>query len=263
MKIKPNKKLGQNFLKDENILSNIVDCGNLVKGDTVLEIGPGTGNLTKKLIEKEPDKVLVVEKDKELSELLKKKFGKKVEVINKDILDCYNDFKFERPIKVFGNLPYNISTKILVSFIKMKDLNKFFDKFIFVFQKEVADRILASENTKNYGRLSIVSSWKLNISKINDIDPKYFYPVPKVWSTLITLKPRSKFEKIKEIKNLEHVTNIFFNQRRKKIKKPMKQLFENFNSMSEKLRLNLDLRPQNISIQDYLKICKVYENLKH
>ena len=89
MKIKPKKKLGQNFLKDENILSNIVDCGNLVKGDTVLEIGPGTGNLTKKLIEKEPDKVLVVEKDKVLSHLLKKKFGKKVEVINKDILDCY------------------------------------------------------------------------------------------------------------------------------------------------------------------------------
>ena len=144
------KSLGQNFLKDENILSNIVESGNLVKGDTVLEIGPGTGNLTKKLIEKEPDNFLVVEKDKELSKLLKKKFGKKVEVINKDILDCYSDFKFERPIKVFGNLPYNISTKILVSFIKMKDLNKFFDKFIFVFQKEVADRILASENMKNY-----------------------------------------------------------------------------------------------------------------
>ena len=103
----------------------------------------------------------------------------------------------------------------------------------------------------------------MNISKINDIDPKYFYPVPKVWSTLITLKPKSKFEKIKEIKNLEHVTNIFFNQRRKKIKKPMKQLFKNFNSISEKLRLNLDLRPQNISIEDYFKICKVYENLNH
>ena len=256
------KSLGQNFLKDKNILSNIVESGNLVKGDTVLEIGPGTGNLTKKLIEKEPDNFLVVEKDKELSKLLKKKFGKKVEVINKDILDCYSDFKFERPIKVFGNLPYNISTKILVSFIKMKDLNKFFDKFIFVFQKEVADRILASENTKNYGRLSIISSWKLNISKINDIDPRYFYPVPKVWSTIITLKPKSKFERIKEIKNLEHVTNVFLIKEEKN-KKPMKQLFKNFNSISEKLRLNLDLRPQNISIEDYLKICKVYENLNH
>ena len=97
----------------------------------------------------------------------------------------------------------------------MKDLNKFFDKFIFVFQKEVADRILASENTKNYGRLSIISSWKLNISKINDIDPRYFYPVPKVWSTLITLKPKSKFERIKEIKNLEHVTNVFLTKEEK------------------------------------------------
>ena len=255
------KSLGQNFLKDENILSNIVDSGDLVKGDTVLEIGPGTGNLTKKLIEKEPYKILVVEKDKELAELLKKKFGKKIEVINKDILDCYNDFKFERPIKVFGNLPYNISTKILVSFIKIKDLNKFFDKFIFVFQKEVADRILAEENSKNYGRLSIITAWKMDKNKIIDIDPSYFFPIPKVWSTLITLTPKLKFEKFENIKHLEHITNIFFHNRRKMIRKPMKLIFDNSEQIAKKLELDLNSRPQNLSKKTYFEICKIYEKL--
>jgi len=125
----PKKSLGQNFLKDKKILSQIIDAGNLVKGDFVLEIGPGTGNLTEQILEKEPGEIVVVEKDRDLSDLLKRKFGKKVNVINKDILDCYDEFKFSRPIKVFGNLPYNISTKILISFIKVKDLSNIFEKF--------------------------------------------------------------------------------------------------------------------------------------
>ena len=205
----PKKSLGQNFLKDKKILSQIIDAGNLVKGDFVLEIGPGTGNLTEQILEKEPGEIVVVEKDRDLSDLLKRKFGKKVNVINKDILDCYDEFKFSRPIKVFGNLPYNISTKILISFIKVKDLSNIFEKFIFVFQKEVADRILADENSKDYGRLSILTSWKFSKSKIINIDPKYFYPIPKVWSSLITLKPTLKFESIKDVKNLEYITSIF------------------------------------------------------
>ena len=137
----PKKSLGQNFLSNKKILSQIVDSGNISKGDVVLEIGPGTGNLTEKILEKEPGLLLAVEKDEKLYDIIKKKFGKKVHVINNDILQCFENFKFDTPIKVFGNLPYNISSKILISFIKMKNLNKIYDKFIFVFQKEVADRI--------------------------------------------------------------------------------------------------------------------------
>ena len=123
-------------------------------------------------------------------------------------------------------MPYNISTKILTSFIKIENLNKKFKKFIFIFQKEVADRIIAEENSKNYGRLSILTSWKLSGQKILDIDPKYFSPKPKVWSSIILLEPKIRIENLKKTKNLEHVTNIFFNQRRKMIRKPMKQLFQ-------------------------------------
>ena len=145
----------------------------------------------------------------------------------------------------------------------MKNLNKIYDKFIFVFQKEVADRILANEDSKNYGRLSIMTSWKLEKMKIVDIDPSYFYPIPKVWSTLVTLKPKKQFEKINDTKNLEHITNIFFNQRRKKIKKPMKQLFNDAEKISNDLGIDLNLRPQNISVVKYIEICKIFESLRN
>ncbi len=155
MIVKPKKKLGQNFLINETILSKIVKSGDVTNNDTILEIGPGTGNLTEEILKKKPFKLIVVEKDINLSNILKEKFGDKIIIINNDILKCLNNFKFEKPIKVFGNLPYNISTKILISLIKINELNKLFSQFIFVFQKEVAERIIAEENSKNYGRLSI------------------------------------------------------------------------------------------------------------
>ncbi len=257
----PKKSLGQNFLKNKEILSNIIKCGDISKEDIILEIGPGTGNLTEMIIEKNPNYFVVVEKDKHLSVLLKQKFGKKIEVVNKDILDCYNNFEFKKPIKVFGNLPYNISTKILISFIKIHNLKNKFKKFIFVFQKEVADRILSEENNKDYGRLSILTSWKMEKQKEIDINPTFFYPKPKVWSTLITLTPKLEIENINKVKHLEHITNIFFNQRRKMIKKPMKELFKDFENVAKILKIDLSLRPQNLSLNKYLEICKMYEDL--
>ena len=261
--MKPKKSLGQNFLNDKKILNQIVETGKIEKKDIILEIGPGTGNLTNEILKKSPKKLLVVEKDNNLSNFLKKKYKFKIDVINKDILNCYDIFKYDQPIKVFGNLPYNISTRLLTSFIKLDNLKKKFEKFIFIFQKEVADRIIAEENTKNYGRLSILTSWKMNCEKIIDIDPKYFYPKPNVWSSLIILTPKSKIEKLINSKNLEHITNIFFSQRRKMIKKPMKLLFNDYQIIAKKLNIDLSLRPQNISKDQYLEICKCYEDLKH
>ena len=259
--MKPKKSLGQNFLNNEKVLNEIIEHGNIKNEDIILEIGPGTGNLTEKIIKKKPSKLILVEKDKELSDYLKKKFGDSIEIINNDILEYLNNIKYNKPIKVFGNLPYNISTKILISFIKLANLEKFFYKFLFVFQKEVADRIVAEYNTKPYGRLSILTSWKMVSSKKFDISPKSFYPVPKVWSSLVILKPRIKIENISNAKNLEHITNIFFNQRRKMIKKPMKQLFKDYENISTELDLDLNLRPQNLPLKKYIEICKIYEKL--
>ena len=136
-----------------------------------------------------------------------------------------------------------------------------FQKFVFIFQKEVAERILANENSKNYGRLSIITYWKMNVKKVIDIDPKYFNPVPKVWSTLLLFRPKLDFKYLKKPENLEHITNIFFSQRRKMIKKPMKQIFSNFNEIADKMNIDLNLRPQNISKNIYLEICRIYDKL--
>ena len=198
--MKPKKSLGQNFLIDKKILNKIVESGEICEKDSVLEIGPGTGNLTEIILSKKPKKLIVVEKDKELSLKLSKKFKNNIEIINTDILDYFDKLKFKEPLKVFGNLPYNISTKILTSFIRENNFFKKYKKFIFVFQKEVEDRIIALENSRDYGRLTILTSWKVD-KKILDISPNSFFPKPKVWSSLSTLTPKSEIQTINKVKN--------------------------------------------------------------
>ena len=259
MKILPKKSLGQNFLIDENILNIITELGNINNEDLVLEVGPGTGNLTQKILEKKPKNFTVIEKDKKLVDFLKKKFNKKIDIINEDMLKFSYEKNLNKRIIVFGNLPYNISTQILSKWIKIKKLEYFYKKFILMFQKEVADRIIAKDNSKNYGRLSIISNWKMNVKKIMDIDPKSFRPIPKVKSSILTFEPKKNYYKIQDGKNLEHITNVFFNQRRKMIKKPMKVLFKDFEEISKELSLDLNLRPQNLSNLTYYKICSMYE----
>tara|TARA_Y100000590_G_scaffold175489_1_gene200511 strand:- start:1484 stop:2275 length:792 start_codon:yes stop_codon:yes gene_type:complete len=261
--IKVKKSLGQNFLIDKNIINKIVDVGNIKKNDVILEVGPGTGNLTKALLKKNPKKIFVVEKDKNLANFLKKKFNDQITIINGDILKISESLIFDEKLIVFGNLPYNISTQILTKWITNDSKKKWYKSFILMFQKEVADRILAKTDSKNYGRLSIISSWKLKIEKITNINSSCFYPKPKVESTLLKFTPKKKYFEIKYSKNLETITRIFFNQRRKKIKKPFNQVFKDINKISSKLNINLNLRPQNISPETYYKITKEFENLKN
>ena len=261
MNLIPKKSLGQNFLVDKNIIKKICDSGNISEKDCVLEIGPGTGKLSEFILQKKPKKFYVVEKDKRLIEHLNKKFQYSIVVINEDILQYKFDGLSKKNLIVFGNLPYNISSQILIKFIKYHKKDLMFKKLIFMFQKEVADRILAKDNTNLYGRLSIFSSWKFKIKKIMDIDPSCFYPKPKVTSTLLIFEPRSNYIEFKNSSNLEHITNIFFNQRRKMIKKPLNTIFKNARKVAEELKLDLRLRPQNLSKNTFYKICLIYEEL--
>ena len=261
MKIRPKKSLGQNFLIDKNIIKLIINLGGIIEDNILVEVGPGTGNLTEQILLKNPKKLILIEKDKNLAKHLLEKFDNKIMLINDDILNVEENELSDEKMIIFGNLPYNISTQILAKWIKHKNLNSICKKFILMFQKEVADRILASTNQKNYGRLSILSSWRLNIKKIKEISPKSFFPSPKVKSTILLIEPKTNFFEIKNPKNLEYITNIFFNQRRKMIKKPLSILFKNKDEISKKLELNLNLRPQNLSPLVYFKLCKEYENL--
>ena len=258
--IKAKKSLGQNFLIDQNIIDKIVNILEL-KNRNILEIGPGTGNLTEGILKKKPKKVLVVEKDDHLTNLLKVKFKNKIEIINNDILKIDENLLSNQILTVFGNLPYNISTEILCKWILNLKERIWFDSLILMFQKEVADRIISDFNTKSYGRLTILANWRLDIKKIFDINPTCFQPKPKIESTVLFFKPKKDFFLFKNSKNLEKITRIFFMHRRKMIKKPYYQLFNGNISIASKVGVDLKLRPQNLNLETYFKLTREYENL--
>ncbi len=260
--IKAKKSLGQNFLIDLNVIKKILNIIE-IKNRNILEIGPGTGNLTSKILEQKPKKIIVIEKDDDLVKLLTDNFGSKIKIINQDILKINENFISDTKLTVFGNLPYNISTEILCKWIlNINDQNIWFDYLILMFQKEVADRIVALSNSKNYGRLSILSNWKLDIKKICDVKPSSFSPRPKIESSILFFKPKKNFIKINNPKNLEKVSRVFFMHRRKMIKKPYNQLFNGNSEIYNNLGIKLNLRPQNIDLETYLKLTLEYEKLR-
>ena len=261
MYIKPKKSLGQNFLIDRDVLEKIVDTVD-INNKEVLEIGPGSGNLTTYILKKKPKNVYVIEKDNDLSLLLEEKFNNEITIINDDVLKIAEDKISDSKLLVFGNLPYNISTEILSKWIINLGKNFWFESLVLMFQKEVADRIIAEPNTSKYGRLSILSSWKLNIQKIMDIKPESFSPRPKIDSSLLLFTPQEDYFELKNAKNLETITRIFFSQRRKMLKKPFNQVFKNAKEISEKFKIDLNLRPQNLEPKIYFELVKEYENLR-
>ena len=260
MQIKAKKSLGQNFLIDRNVLDQIVNTVD-IKNKEVLEIGPGSGNLTNYILKKNPKKFYAIEKDDNLALLLQEKFGDEINIINDDILKISEDKISNEKLTVFGNLPYNISTEILSKWIVNMGKNFWFENLVLMFQKEVANRIIAKSDTSTYGRLSILSNWKLDIKKIIDIKPESFSPRPKIDSSLLLFTPKEKIFELKDAKNLEIITRIFFSQRRKMLKKPFNQVFKNPKEVSEKFNIDLNLRHQNLQPEMYYNLVKEYEAL--
>jgi len=259
--IRAKKSLGQNFLIDRDVLEKIVSTTDIANKE-VLEIGPGSGNLTTYILKQKPKKLYVVEKDDDLAIILKEKFDNEIEIINDDILKISEDRISDQKLSVFGNLPYNISTEILSKWILNIGSNFWFESLALMFQKEVADRIISEFNSSKYGRLSILSSWKLDIKKIIDIKPQSFSPRPKIDSSLLLFTPKENFFELKDPKNLEKITRIFFSQRRKMLKKPFNQVFANGKQVAEKFGIDLNLRPQNLEPETYFKLVKEYEDLR-
>ena len=255
----PKKSLGQNFLLNKEIIKKIVELGKINSDKTVIEIGPGTGNLTEEILKKKPKKFFAIEKDKDLYNNLREKFKSNLNLINDDVLKIqWNKFYGNKNL-VFGNLPYNISSKLLIDWIMLKDLNNIFERLILMFQKEVADRIVAQTNSSKYGRLTVLTDWKMKAKKIMDIEPDNFYPKPKVKSSLICFEPKNHYYEFKHSKNLEKVTNIFFQNKRKMIKKPLNILYNNPKEVIKKLHLDDKCRPQNIDSLTFFKISKEFE----
>tara|TARA_Y100001958_G_C21193187_1_gene521003 strand:+ start:99 stop:863 length:765 start_codon:yes stop_codon:yes gene_type:complete len=249
----PKKSLGQNFLIDKNVINKIINLKN-IKNKNILEIGPGQGALTEKILEKKPKSLILIEKDHKLYENLKKKYkyNNKVKLFNSDVLKIDLEKIINIKSIVFGNLPYNISSQILVKFIKFKNWPPKFTDLILMFQKEVAEKITG----KSFGRLTVISNYRLKLSNKFDVSPNCFYPKPKITSSVLHLLPiRKEINKIKNLDNLEMITNIFFSNRRKMIKKNYKKILGNQGIQN----LNLNLRPSDLKSEIYYKITELYE----
>tara|TARA_B100001750_G_scaffold245374_1_gene264851 strand:- start:341 stop:1132 length:792 start_codon:yes stop_codon:yes gene_type:complete len=258
------KSLGQNFLVDDNIINKIIKINNSLENKPVLEIGPGRGALTEKILEHKPKELVAIEKDEDLFLFLKEKFKNfnQLKIINNDILNIIKKKNLEKKVIVFGNLPYNISTQILASFILIDEWPPWYEVLIFMFQKEVADRILAKSNSKEFGRLSVLCNWRLDVKKQFDVSKNCFFPKPKINSTVLSFKPKknNKFL-IKNPKNLETITRVLFSNRRKMINKNFSKLFKNNLNIAKNLNLDLNQRPGELSNEMFYKIALQYEDL--
>jgi 16S rRNA (adenine1518-N6/adenine1519-N6)-dimethyltransferase len=261
---KPKKSLGQNFLIDNNIIKKIVEIGEINNNSFVMEIGAGRGSLTNLIIDKKPKNIIAIEKDVKLAELLKKKFGtlNNIKILNKNVLDLLKNKILDKNIIVYGNLPYNISTKILSTLILLEKWPPWYSTLIFMFQKEVADRIIAKTNTKEYGRLAVLSNWRLEVKKHFDVSSNCFFPKPKVVSTVLSFRPikNSKYI-LKNPKNLEKITQLFFSNRRKMINKVVKKIFKKDELIVDNLNINLNKRPGELESEIFYQIAYQYENL--
>ena len=256
------KSLGQNFLIDKNIIKKIT-CSAEINNKHVIEIGPGKGALTNEILSKNPKSLYLVEKDEVFSNDLKKRYlyDKRVKVFNSDILKLNVEKICKNNSIIFGNLPYNISSQILVNFLKFKEWPPKYTNLIFMFQKELGEKIIGKFKTSNYGRLSILSNYRLEVNKKFFVSENCFFPKPKVKSMVIQFKPKNKIlYKIKDIKNLEKVTNTLFSNRRKMINKNIKKII-NKKFFLKLGPLNLKSRPSEISPETYYKITEIYENL--
>ena len=261
---KAKRSLGQNFLIDNNIINKIIKIGNINENKTVMEIGCGYGNLTKAIALKKPKKIFAIEKDKKLADLLKNKFinTNNIKIINRDVLSIIKENNLEQNVTVFGNLPYNLSTEILASLILLEKWPPWYEVLILMFQKEVAERIIAKTQTKEFSRLSVLSNWRLDIKKHFDVSKNCFFPKPKVNSTILSFKPKkNNFFYLKNPKNLEKITQVLFSNRRKMINKNLKKLFKTKLFLLNELNIDLKKRPEELSNDTFYKIAARYETL--
>ncbi len=259
------KSLGQNFLTDKSIINKIISLEPLIN-QRIFEIGPGIGNLTNSIFDKKPKSLFLIEKDERFFKILKDNYksNNNLKIVNGDILNYnLNNIEYSDLI-VFGNLPYNISTQILAKFIKINKWPPFYKKIIFMFQNEVANRILAKPNTKNYSRITILANLRLDIVDSFKISKGCFFPIPKIDSKIIVFKPKKKLSfNINKIENLEKITQAFFSNKRKMVNKTFLKLFNNNLFLAKKLKISLNSRPSELSCDTYYKMTEHYEELKN
>lgn len=245
------KSLGQNFITDKNFLEKISEFVPSDKNTNIIEIGPGKGALTYYLAKKKFKSLLLIEKDKELIEKLKKKFDDKtIKIINEDALKIdFEKLNLNSDVIIVGNLPFNISTQLLFKWLEVCKWPPFYKRMVLMFQKEVADRILSPNGNKNYGRISVAAQARCKIRKILSAPSDMFRPVPKVDGAILDFEPHTDYLEL-DFTILQKILKEAFSQRRKKIKKNLSKYI----NLIKDLNIDENLRAENLSVKDYCNI---------
>ena len=260
--ISAKKKFGQNFLHDKNIINQIVKASNS-EGKNIVEVGPGPCLLTKFLLEKNPKSVLAIETDKSFLPILnkiKEDYPLKFNFIIQDILKVDLDNLIKDNYSIVSNLPYNISVPFITSLIEKNQPVKW-DSLTLTVQKEVADRMLAEVDSRQYGRLSVLTKWRSYIEKVCDIKPTCFIPEPKVMSTVIKIRPKNNITS-PSVESFKKIASAAFGFRRKTLKKSLSQLGIDGEELAKRANIDPKLRAQNLTIEDFCNLSEVYEKLK-
>ena len=258
--IRAKKSLGQNFLLDLNLTSKIARYAGDLKQSDVLEIGPGPGGLTRSLLNEGARQVVSIEKDKRCIaalEEIQKLFPGRLRLLQGDALSMNVTQYFTDPIKIIANLPYNIGTELLVRWLNSKNWPSFWQSMTLMFQKEVANRIVARPGSKAYGRLSVMSQWRCNTKIAFNIPATAFTPPPKVESAVVHFEALNEPKFPAEVDNLEFVVSKAFNQRRKMLRGALKGHFKNVEEGLFSIGVLPTKRAENITIQEYCAMSQI------
>ena len=258
--LRAKKSLGQNFLLDLNLTSKIARyAGNLDQFD-ILEIGPGPGGLTRSLLNEGARKVVAIEKDSRCIEALEEiqaTFPGRLKLLQGDALSTNASEHLADPVRIIANLPYNIGTELLVRWLTSKTWPSFWQSMTLMFQKEVANRIVASPGSKAYGRLSVMSQWRCDAKIAFNVPASAFTPPPKVESTLVHFESLKEPKFPAEVEVLEFVVSKAFNQRRKMLRGALKGYFQNVEEGLLSIGVLPTKRAEDITVQEYCAMSQI------
>ena len=259
-KLSAKKSLGQNFLLDLNLTSKIARyAGNLEQSD-VLEIGPGPGGLTRSLLNEGARKVVAIEKDTRCIAALEEvqtQFAGKLKIVQGDALSTEVRQYLTHPVQIIANLPYNVGTELLVRWLNSTTWPSFWQSMTLMFQKEVANRIVASPGSKAYGRLSVMAQWRCNTKIAFNIPATAFTPPPKVESSIVHFEALKEPRFPAEVNKLEFVVSKAFNQRRKMLRGALKGHFKNVEEGLLAIGVVPTKRAENVTIQEFCLMAQI------
>ncbi len=259
------KSLGQNFLLDLNLTGRIARAAGPLEDATVLEIGPGPGGLTRALLSEGAQKVVAIERDERCLSALQEvseAYPGQLTLVEGDALHLDHSRLISGPTRVVANLPYNIATPLLTGWLESEPWPPWFKSLTLMFQKEVAERIVAEPGSKAYGRLSILAQWRCTAQKVFDVDRMAFTPPPKVTSSIVHLEPRDKPLAEADINALQNVVKAAFGQRRKMVRASLKALHVDPIALCEAANVDASSRAERLTIEEFAALARAYSSMK-